>query len=729
MRRVASFVVMLSTACALAACTQVLGIEDRSLRPGDEPSTSSTIGDVGDGSAPDDAGNVGPSREGGAEASTLLDPARAVFSTNPIDFGMVGCGQGAPANRTLTISNAGDFELDWEVALSPTSDFSIVGAVAGPVAGQGFAQVTIAAAGFPSYASAGQTEEATLSVTITVPGSAPVTTDIPITETAAGAMLVLEPSIASFGQVQLGTSASPQTMTLTNTGNVTTSVLFGSPTDSQFTLTNDAGTSMLLPGASFSGLTAEFTPTSSALASATAAITASGSPLCGVAPPAIQLTGQGTSGPIAVQPGSLDFGLVDCGAQAAAQSVKLTTTGTSSSWSASLALGALSPYTLSATSGSVSSSTPSTITVTPKKVPSTSPVTGDYYADTLTINAADGVHTIDLHESAHGAILTASSQSVAFGGINVGKSATSQVVVTNAGNASATITTSTSGAPFSIAPANATLGGDGYSTPLSVTFAPTVTGAASGTASIAAAGAVFCAPLPSMVALTGTGTRSYASVSPSSLDFGRVNCGAKGTAQNVTISNTAPFGGASFNWTAVLGKGASSPYTLGASGGTLGAGKKATLSVTPTAIPQTSPTTADYYADTLTITTDAANDSPTVVSLHETAQGVILALAPTSLDFGAVTDGTSSPLPFTVTNSGNVTAHVTLSVSPGTAGYYSVSPSTAFDVAAAGNKSASLTFHPPILASGTKTTSVTATFSQVSCGGTVTPVSATGNAM
>ncbi|MEO8874295.1 MAG: choice-of-anchor D domain-containing protein, partial [Polyangiaceae bacterium] len=448
------------------------------MRPTTESSHGTDAGED-DSGATETLGAQVASNDGSTSVSGH-DPARAVLSTSTIDFGLVSCGGGAPPTRTLVISNAGDSELDWQAELDPTSSFSIVGATAGPVAAQSFSTVTIASSGFPSFATANQTEAVTLTITILIAGQPPQSQDIKVMETAAGASLALDPGIAGFGQVQVGATASALPVGLTNTGNVAMTVSFGASTDPQFSLFSDAGTTVLEPGESISGLTAEFQPTSAIASTSSIAITAAGAPMCGVSPDSLQLTGAGTTGPIAIQPGSLDFGLVNCGTTSGAKPITMSTTGAAFSWTASLGKGASSPYTINAASGTATAGSPVVVTVTPKAVPSSSAITADLYADNLTIVASDGSHVIPLHETAQGAILTQSVSNVAFGGVNSGTKATSSFNVVNAGNVPAVVSYTMANAAFALAPQGQTLGGQGYSSSTTVTFSPTSTTSYSG---------------------------------------------------------------------------------------------------------------------------------------------------------------------------------------------------------------------------------------------------------
>jgi hypothetical protein len=164
---------------------------------------------------------------------------------------------------------------------------------------------------------------------------------------------------------------------------------------------------------------------------------------------------------------------------------------------------------------------------------------------------------------------------------------------------------------------------------------------------------------------TAEGGPSKLIVLPPLMDFGVVACGATSTlpASARTVSMTT-LDGEPFTWSATLRGGATSPYVLSASSGTVAAGGTGAFVVGAKPIPSTSATTAGLYADVLTITTDRPWDSPHTVSLLQNADGVILAFAPTAqLSLGNVPVGMATKGTFTVTNSGRAPATVGASIS------------------------------------------------------------------
>jgi hypothetical protein len=148
-----------------------------------------------------------------------------------------------------------------------------------------------------------------------------------------------------------------------------------------------------------------------------------------------------------------------------------------------------------------------TVTVTPKAIPAVSSTTADAFGDTLTISASGGpineTHTVALHETAQGAVLTLNPSSLAFTG-NGSKNFT----VNNAGNLPANYTLALSGddpGRFSVSPTSGTANG-GSSVTETVTYArPGLYLGGTFTANVTFSSSVgLCAPLPGSIPLSGS---------------------------------------------------------------------------------------------------------------------------------------------------------------------------------------------------------------------------------
>jgi hypothetical protein len=225
--------------------------------------------------------------------------------------------------------------------------------------------------------------------------------------------------------------------------------------------------------------------------------------------------------------------------------------------------------------------------------------------------------------------------------------------------------------------------------------------------------------------MSGTGTTAQITVGPSPLSFGSVGCGTTGTALTVTLTNTSPD---AVTFTSVLGKGAGSPYTVDVDGGTLpGADGDAgivVLTVTPKPIPATASLAPGAFDDTLLVTPMTPFVSATSIQLDESAQGANLGVLMPTTSFGTVS--TSKTLGFTVTNSGNLDAP--LSVETTGAGY-SAAITTAPPTATANNGVAigQVTFAPTVSGNAGGTLLVSTTAALCALAPRVIELSATGD--
>jgi hypothetical protein len=376
-----------------------------------------------------------------------------------------------------------------------------------------------------------------------------------------------------------------------------------------------------------------------------------------------------TVSPVSVSFGANNDGLVGCGAQALAKPVTITNDSCNAfTFTAVLTSGA-NYYTLSPSTGTVAPGTVQTVQVIPDPIPQTSAVTHDLYEGTVNITTTapgDTGHPVQLHMTAYGAIIQSLQfgQTLDFGGVSIGQTASAQFAVTNIGNAPADLTFAVGSQFFTVTPTFSTT----PSVPVApqVTFKPTNVQPYSDTiTTTVAAGTPLCADPPPTTPIKGTGTTGII-VSPTNLDFGLVQCGQPAAPYLTTkITNT----GAATTFTLTFVKGPNSPYTLAddATGtsitpGTpvnLAAASSATVRVVPKQIPNPAVTAADTYADTLTITTTSTGDSPHNVSLHETAQGTIFTLSPPSVSTSAPS-GFAIFVNFQVGNTGNLSAGYTL---------------------------------------------------------------------
>jgi len=359
------------------------------------------------------------------------------------------------------------------------------------------------------------------------------------------------------------------------------------------------------------------------------------------------------AGSSVVTPSSLDFGPVNCGSTAAAQTLTVVNpTSETATWTASLGKGATSAFQLSTTKGTLAPQQSAQVTVTPGAVPATASTSANAFGDVVTVSLGDTSATVTLTETAQGAVLAFEPSIVAFGPTPLSAGPENLFfAVQNSGNLAANVTLTLTGDPsFSLPGATTTQtlsAPSGNVADSEIIYAPTTTTSVTGSIALALNGAsALCGPLPSALSVSGTGTNGQVAVNPPTIVFGTgglVPCGTTAVPAPVMLSNT----GSAF-------------YTVSPASGTVGAGASPTsIVVTPKTIPTTSATTAGGYDDTLTITTNAAGDVPHVVSLDETAQGAILTrslngtLSFGSLGVGATVTNTTS---ITFSNTGNVDA-------------------------------------------------------------------------
>lgn len=374
-----------------------------------------------------------------------------------------------------------------------------------------------------------------------------------------------------------------------------------------------------------------------------------------------------------ISPTVVDFGSVNCGTTATAKTFTIKNpTQDTVEWAASLSKGTNSSFTIAPTSGSLAPGGSVVVTATPAKIPATASTAANGFGDLVFVSIGTSTTSVQLLQSARGAVLAFVPTSLAFGSvpIGIGGGSSSTIGVFNSGNADANVTLSLTGSSsYSLPSGNSqtltTM--PGVTTTSLVTFTPPAALSYSAEIALATASAdVLCAPLPSPLALSGKGTVAVPSVTPPSIlfgDKGYTDCGTAAATQIVTIKNT---GNASLGWSAALLHGANY-FMLSANSGTIAGNGSQQITVTPKTIPTSSVITPDGYSDTLTISTNAPGDTPHDVQLHQTARGAIVARSTSGLSFSNVPVGTTSTQQYTFSNTGNV--DITLGFTNGDTGF------------------------------------------------------------
>jgi hypothetical protein len=326
------------------------------------------------------------------------------------------------------------------------------------------------------------------------------------------------------------------------------------------------------------------------------------------------LTGTGSSVTMSVAPTSLTFS-AQVGSTSAAQTVKLTNTGTS----------AVSISSVSATGDFVvSSACGGSLAVGANCLLSVTfvPTTAGSLSGTLSVsdNATGSPQTVTLNGTATAPppTLSISPASLTFASQLAGTTSSPQTVtLANTSKYPATISSVIASTGYAVSSACGTTLAAGGSCLLSVTFVPTTAGTIAGKITITdnASGS------PQTVALSGAATTPppTVTVAPASLTFSAMPVGSSSTAQTVTLTNT---GSVAVSVASITVSGDySQTNTCGTS---VAAGATCAISVVFT------PTTSGARSGTLTIT-DNAGGSPQTVALAGTGTSVALAPSTTSL--------------------------------------------------------------------------------------------------
>lgn len=251
-----------------------------------------------------------------------------------------------------------------------------------------------------------------------------------------------------------------------------------------------------------------------------------------------------------------------------------------------------------------------------------------------------------------------SPSSLSFGNVTVGSKASQNATVTNTGNTTITIAQANfSNTEFTLSNMTMPMTLDaGQSASFLIWLNGTTAGAASGSMALASSDGTSSAP----VALSGTvvATQPQLSATPTTVSFGNVTVGSKGT-QTVTLNNGGT-GDVSVSMISVTATG------LGVAGlatpATIKAGQSANLTLTY------APTTSGAMSGHISITSNAPNSPLTVnVTGTGTSQPVgQLGTTPPTLNFGNINVGSNNSLTSTVTNTGQAAVHISGVTATGT---------------------------------------------------------------
>jgi hypothetical protein len=602
-----------------------------------------------------------------------------------VDLGSGDCGGDAPPASLFVLTNSGAVDAHITLASLVGAAGFTTSAVANRAipGGGGVLAISVSAPAVPSPSPLTPIT-ATLMLQTDADASAHAIT---LTLEPRGAVLALDtsptPSFGSFGPVVLLQSAM-QKFNVANAGNAAASVTLATTTP-PFALSN-ATFSIAANGSQADAVT--FSPTVTAGATGAISMTATGA-ICQPLPAPVPLSGTGIGGGPSVAPTSLVFPAICGGAAPAAQSFMVTNSGSADlAWSMGEVTGpGAAQYALAASPppGLLIPGASATVTVTAQSVPSPavdpSPSALAAQLSIVTDVPYDGPHLVSLGETPLGDQLGFSPGSLRFGQIPIHTTAGQTFAVTNSANAGSppaafSFALGGSGAAaYTVAPGSVASLAVGGAAPQSedLLFAPTTAVAYPATLSLITHDSM-CTALPPAIPLSGIGTQGEVALSASTLAFGTdpsdplglVDCGQTGPARGLTVSNV---GNQTFHVTGLsLGGGAKSPYAISGAGSvlpvTVAIGGVVDILVTPAAIPDlvANPNDATLFADTLTVSTDAALDAPHPVLLTMQARGAVIADRPltTAWTFGTIGFGSTGTFTSTLRNTGNAAVSVEL---------------------------------------------------------------------
>jgi trimeric autotransporter adhesin len=568
--------------------------------------------------------------------------AAALPAVNPssLSFGTVTLGVSGSA-QSVTISNTGTLALVLGAITVTDPQFAITGgscAVGGSVAAGG-GSCTVQINFTPSAAGAAS---ATLSVAHNAANS-PLQVALAGTGTAPAAPVAqLAPAALSFSQV-LNSPSPAQLATLMNTGTtplVITSIGISGAAAADYAL--GSGSSCVAGGSVAAGascsLSLVFTPSATGARNATLSVAHNDATH---SPSTIALNGTGTASPsglISVNQIALSFATQAFGSTSAAQTVTVSNSGSAALTLSSLAISGANASDFALTSGANACTATTTLlpaaTCAVYAVFAPTVTSGGRTASLIVNGGAAGTATISLSGSAAPAaapIASFSPPSLSFGAITTGQtSAAMTVSLSNSGSAPLLLTSlSATPAQFVLShncPASLAAAA---SCTLTLSFAPTAVGAASGLVTLVS----NAANGPNTLALSGSGVAPAAAalnwLTGSTLSFADTAVGTQSAPQSLVLLNS---GGSAATLQAFQFAGAAGndflidPASSCAVGGSLASGANCALQVV------FAPTSAGPRAASLSVSATATAPPAASLSGNGISSGVpVLGLAPTTI--------------------------------------------------------------------------------------------------
>jgi outer membrane protein OmpA-like peptidoglycan-associated protein len=576
-----------------------------------------------------------------------------VLPGSTIDIGPVQVGADASAGASLQTNDTSD----------TIASFSI--------AGTGCSAVSITAPALPATIMSTDSPEQTVTAKVTTMPRGNLTCTVTMLDASSASLgtfmvtaegqaptISVSPLTYTYSDWRVGSaSAEAGSVLVTNTGNETltiTSLALGGTNMNDFSIispstpatigSNDANTSIVI----------DFSPSATGNRTATLTITSSDPTTPTVT---VALSGNGVT-PV-IKADALTFATTDDGATTTTNAnVENTGTGTLTIASATLTsagtwitfagscLGATScTFAPLAIAGGGSASVPVRCIVPAGATgPQTATIT--YSSD----SGAGGTASATLSCTAGRPASTTATTMLAFGNqlINT-TSAAMTFTVTNNGNVADTLNiTPVTGYTASCSP-TCTVGSNGGTSTISVTFDPTTTGSFAGTLKLSSSNTSFDEPELD-VALSGSGVAQHASPNVTMLAFGDLPIMTMSAAKTITVTNdgtatltisNAGFTSGATSYTAMTG-------ATGTQMTSLSVGSAASWSIV--CDPQTSGSVSGNFR----ITSNSLVDNSTIdVGLTCTGDAGVLSASPSTLTFGPVNEGSNATRAFTLSNSGN----------------------------------------------------------------------------
>ncbi|MBA3397187.1 MAG: choice-of-anchor D domain-containing protein [Deltaproteobacteria bacterium] len=431
--------------------------------------------------------------------------------------------------------------------------------------------------------------------------------------------LAAQPGALAFGDVNVGTS-STRTTTVTNHA-ATALTITATSASGPFAVTSGPALPITLQPGESTVFALIFQPVAAGPATGSFTLTSDDPNGATV----VALSGNGLDGAkLTASPNMFSFGGVQVGETSAPQTIDLTNTGTSPLTISAASVAA--PFTVDAPTLPITLAPNASTTVTIRFAPTSTGI----FNGQLSIESNDPASPTLLSLSGLGTSprLTFVPASVAFGNQRVGLASPARVVrARNDGDGPVTITGTTITGPFThgaialpitLAPTEFI--------DVSVTFRPTVMGAATGELRFASNATTV--PIP----LSGTGTQPLISVTPTTVNFGDQRTGTTGT-RTVTVSNPGNenlvISSLQIQSSTAFSIVEAPPITI-----VPGASLSLTLRFTPP--------TAGNFNGGLSIGTNVPNNPITTILLMGRGIEPLLAVNPLSLAFGNQRVGTTS---------------------------------------------------------------------------------------